>query len=198
MWSSIRKKKNGVWQKFETPVLWNRYASDGISPNTAYKSTVFVRSNSTPSTPTGGSYENPVPDSWFDGIPDGAEILWASTRIFSSDGLDPQQDAWSTPRQMTDTANFDVEFSSVVSPSAPSGHPNTNTDWTSEAGENTIWMATSVMNNGVWSDWQISRIKGETGQNGTSIKIQGTVNSESELPNPPADSSYCYIIGQNL
>lgn len=171
---------------------------DGLSPNTAYKSTVFKRSNTVPTTPTGGSYANPVPTGWSDGVPSGEEKLWASTRIFSSDGLDPQQASWTTPRQMTDTADFDVEFSSVDNPSAPSGHPNTNSQWTNTASEATIWMATAVKNNGVWGAWQISRIKGEKGEDGTSIKIKGTVSSEADLPNPPADPSDCYIVGQNL
>lgn len=171
---------------------------DGLSPNTAYKSTVFKRSNTAPTTPTGGSYANPVPTGWSDGVPSGEEKLWASTRIFSSDGLDPQQASWTTPRQMTDTADFDVEFSSMDNPSAPSGHPNTNSQWTNTASEATIWMATAVKNNGVWGAWQISRIKGEKGEDGTSIKIKGTVSSVSDLPTPPADPSDCYIVGQNL
>lgn len=171
---------------------------DGLSPNTAYKSTVFKRSNTAPTTPTGGSYANPVPTGWSDGVPSGEEKLWASTRIFSSDGLDPQQASWTKPRQMTDTADFDVEFSSVDNPSAPSGHPNTNSQWTNTASEATIWMATAVKNNGVWGAWQISRIKGEKGEDGTSIKIKGTVSSVSDLPTPPADPSDCYIVGQNL
>lgn len=171
---------------------------DGLSPNTAYKSTVFKRSNTAPTTPTGGSYANPVPTGWSDGVPSGEEKLWASTRIFSSDGLDPQQASWTTPRQMTDTADFDVEFSSVDNPSAPTGHPNTNSQWTNTASKATIWMATAVKNNGVWGAWQISRIKGEKGEDGTSIKIKGTVSSVSDLPTPPADSSDCYIVGQNL
>lgn len=147
---------------------------DGISPNTAYKSTVFTRSNTTPATPTGGSYANPVPQGWSDGIPAGEAKLWASTRIFSSDGLAPQQAAWSAPRQMTDTADFDVEYSSQEAPTAPTGHPNTNAAWSNTADETTIWMATSRKSNGVWDAWQISRIKGENGQDGTSIKVHGT------------------------
>lgn len=147
---------------------------DGISPNTAYKSTVFLRSNSSPARPTGGSYANPVPTGWSDGIPTGEAKLWASTRIFSSDGLAPQQAQWSAPRQLTDTADFDVEFSSVESPNAPTGHPNTNSQWSNESGDDTIWMATSKKSNGVWSEWQISRIKGESGQDGTSIRVKGT------------------------
>lgn len=146
---------------------------DGVSPNTAFKSIVFKRSNTAVATPTGGSYASPVPSGWSDGVPTGEEKLWASSRIFSSDGKSPQQSEWTVPRQMTDTADFDVEFSSEETPTAPSGHPNTNTAWSNESDENTIWMATSKKSNGVWSDWQVSRIKGENGTDGTSIKIIG-------------------------
>ena len=145
----------------------------GISPNTAYKSTVFLRSNATPIRPIGGSYADPVPSGWSDGIPSGEAKLWASTRIFSSDGKSPQQAYWTVPRQMTDTADFDVEFSSESNPTAPTGHPNTNTQWSNESNEDTIWMATSRKSNGVWEDWQVSRIKGENGQDGTSVSIKG-------------------------
>lgn len=146
----------------------------GISPNTAYKSTVFLRSNATPTRPIGGSYASPIPSGWYDGIPSGEAKLWASTRIFSSDGKNPQQANWTIPRQMTDTADFDVEFSSESNPDAPTGHPNTNTQWSNKSNEDAIWMATSRKSNGVWDDWQISRIKGENGQDGTSVNIIGT------------------------
>lgn len=171
---------------------------DGISPNTAYKSTVFLRANTKPALPIGGSYASPVPSGWNDGIPNGEAKLWASTRVFSSDGQPPQQAAWTDPKQMTDTSSFDVEFSSVANPSAPKGHPNTNTQWSNTSNSSTIWMATCNKSNGVWEEWQMQRIKGEKGEDGTSIKIKGTLTSESQLPNPPADTSDCYIIGQNL
>ncbi len=146
---------------------------DGISPNASFKSTVFCRTNNNPATPTGGSFSNPVPTGWSDGIPAGEAKLWASTRIFTTDGKAPQQSAWTVPRQMTDTADFDVEFSSEENPTAPTGHPNTNAQWSSESSTDTIWMATSRKRNGVWSDWQMSRIKGESGADGSSIQIKG-------------------------
>ena len=145
----------------------------GISPNTAFKSTVFLRSNAAPSTPAGGTYETPVPGGWSDGIPSGEAKLWASTRVFSSDGKAPQQGAWTAPRQMTDTADFDVAFSSEDNPASPAGHPNTNAQWSGESNEDTVWMATSRKSNGVWEDWQVSRIKGEDGRDGSSISIKG-------------------------
>lgn len=173
---------------------------DGVSPNTSFKSTVFTRQNTQPDIPSGGTFDNPVPDGtiWTDGIPDGEEKLWASTRIFSSDGKSPQQSSWTEPKQMTDMADFDVEFSSLENPIIPVGHPNTNTQWSNVSDSSTIWMATSVKRNGEWTGWVMSRIKGERGEDGTSIKIKGTLNSTSELPSVPADESDCYIIGYDL
>jgi hypothetical protein len=149
---------------------------DGISPNASFKSTVFCRTNSNPARPTGGSFSNPVPTGWSDGIPAGEAKLWASTRIFTTDGKAPQQSAWTAPRQMTDTADFDVEFSSEENPTAPAGHPNTNTQWSNESSADTIWMATSRKSNGVWQDWQVARIKGESGEDGSPISIKGDFN----------------------
>ena len=145
--------------------FWKPLVSKGSN---SFKSTVFIRTNATPAVPVGGSYASPLPTTagWSDGIPPGEAMLWASTRIFSSDGKDPQQTAWTAPRQMTDTADFDVEFSSVANPSAPNGHPNTNTQWSNTQSTDTIWMATSTKRNGVWSAWSVSRIKGEKGDRG--------------------------------
>lgn len=145
--------------------FWKPLVSKGSN---SFKSTVFIRTNATPAVPVGGSYASPLPTTagWSDGIPPGEAMLWASTRIFSSDGKDPQQTAWTAPRQMTDTADFDVEFSSVANPSAPNGHPNTNAQWSNTQSTDTIWMATSTKRNGVWSAWSVSRIKGEKGDRG--------------------------------
>ena len=145
--------------------FWKPLVSKGSN---SFKSTVFIRTNVTPAVPVGGSYASPLPTTagWSDGIPSGEAILWASTRIFSLDGKEPQQTVWTAPRQMTDTADFDVEFSSVANPSAPNGHPNTNTQWSNTQSTDTIWMATSTKRNGVWSAWSVSRIKGEKGDRG--------------------------------
>lgn len=151
----------------------------------SFTSHVFKRQNTQPATPTGGSYSSPVPSGWSDGVPDGTAMVWMSTRIFSSDGKAPQQSAWTTPRQMTDTADFDVEFSSVANPNPPSGHPNTNTQWSNTSDSSTIWMATSECHNGIWSDWQVARIKGEQGIQG----VQGP-QGDYELIQYARSSSY--------
>lgn len=185
---------------------------DGLAGNSSFKSTVFIRTNTPPQTPRGGSYDNPYPDddSWTDGIPSGNYILWASTRIFSSDGNYPQQSGWTTPMQMTDTSTVDIEYSSKQTPGAPVGHPNTNVnDWNNSVSESTIWMAISHCTNGVWSDWQVSKIRGEDGQDGTSIQIKGTYANLEEFKKDwwhsstskwisPANQSDCYIVDKNI
>ena len=162
--------------------FWKPLVSKGSN---SFKSTVFIRTNATPDTPVGGSYASPLPttEGWSDGIPSGEAILWASTRIFSSDGKEPQQTAWMSPRQMTDTADFDVEFSSVASPSAPNGHPNTNKQWSDTQSTDTVWMATSTKRNGVWSAWSVSKIKGEEGKPGKD-GIDGTDGEDGKDGDP--------------
>lgn len=162
--------------------FWKPLVSKGSN---SFKSTVFIRTNATPDTPVGGSYASTLPttEGWSDGIPSGEAILWASTRIFSSDGKEPQQTAWMSPRQMTDTADFDVEFSSVASPSAPNGHPNTNKQWSDTQSTDTVWMATSTKRNGVWSAWSVSKIKGEEGKPGKD-GIDGTDGEDGKDGDP--------------
>ena len=82
-------------------------------------STIFKRSNSKPSRPTGGSYDNPVPDGWSDGIPSGTDTLYTSHRRFTSDGGGNQEAYWSDPVVIKDVENeIDVCFSACDSSKA--------------------------------------------------------------------------------
>ena len=150
----------------------------------AFKSTVFCRSNGKVSVPTGGTYESPIPENkdnngnliWSDGIPSGDSILWASVRTFTTDGKEPQDETWSLPSQMTDTASFEVVYNESTSkPNPPTNYPgspgswNPDNGWMDNSTENSIWMATAIKTNGEWSDWQISKVKGETGAAGVGI-----------------------------
>ena len=77
-----------------------------------FKSIVFKRSNSTVTKPAAnqGSYENPVPAGWSDGIPtESNEQIWMSTRIFSEDG---NHGDWTTAVPISDTADIDFAFNS--------------------------------------------------------------------------------------
>ena len=93
-----------------------KLTEDGIS---GFDSLVFTRTNSTPATPVGGSYDNPLPDDrdengrriWSDGVPGGTEQVWMSKCHFVSNGLYPEDAKWSEPQPMTDTADFESIYS---------------------------------------------------------------------------------------
>lgn len=133
----------------------------------------FKRSNSTPLRPAGGSYGSPCPSSggWTTHIPEGEERLWCVTRIFSSDGQAPQEETWSEPRPLSDMSDMEVLYSAVLEPQAPSGHPNTNTQWGESSTADTLWMALSLKRNGLWHPWQVFRTRGN---DGTSVLIKGS------------------------
>lgn len=172
----------------------------GETGRSSFTSIVFLRSNPTPSTPQGGSYESPIPIGWNDGIPDDSEEkIWMSTRIFSSDGMPPQTEEWTKPEVVSSTADMQIIFSSKETPQPPSGdYDETDVDWTEESTSATIWMAIRKKKDGIWGAWKTSKIKGEKGDDGTSIKVKGSLDDESQLPIPPEDASDCYIIGTDL
>ena len=164
-------------------------AIKGEDGESLFKSTVFTRSNGTPAIPSGGSWIKPVPEGniWTDYIPDGKAILWATTCIFSN--LGTEHGGWTTPVQMTDTADFEVIYSSMDDPKEPTdgfskdenGNYNTewvenNKDWTDDGNANSIWMATIKASNGVWGSWKVSKIKGEKGE----TKFMSTVFKRSQ------------------
>lgn len=177
----------------------------GEPGRSSFTSFVFQRTNSTPTTPTGGTYSNPFPTdtAWKDGIPDGEAQVWMSQCLFWSDNVG--NGVWTAPRVMTDTSDFDVEFSSVASPGNPTSNPS---NWSNTASSSTIWMATRTYKNGVWSSWQISKIKGEQGQDGDTSYVHikfsndgGTTFTENNGETPgkyigllvdyvPADSNF--------
>ncbi len=218
-WMCYRKKTDGVWGDYkgssttDKAVLFIKYAKDGtdgkdgISPNTSFKSIVFRRSNTTPDTPgaSEGSYADPKPSLWSDGVPSGDEQLWMTTRIFSSDGKDPQQSAWTTPQPVSDNKYMDYEFSSVENPGTPDkdspAGDELNANWSNTADETTIWMAMREVENGEYaagSSWKILKVKGESGEDGTSLSIKGTLTSKDELPASGNIAGDAYIIGGDL
>ena len=110
------------------------FAAKGVVGS--FKSTAFIRTNDdlTNEAPTGGTYASPIPTSkhtqsgtstkisWSDGIPAGDAILWASHCTFNADGTNS---GWSTPRKMTDTDTFDVEFAKKQTNDAAPATPTT-------------------------------------------------------------------------
>lgn len=184
----------------------------GINGN--FKSTVFCRTNTTPKAPSQGAvYSTGLPTTiqaynlsnaeitgvnWSDGIPSGQEILWATTAVITDSN--PDNAVWSTPRQMTDTATYDVEFSPNESkPPIPSDDknlregqgwydPNTTSQVT---WENMKWRAERECINGKWGNWIIVRIKGEQGTEGLRGAFKSTVFTRSETtPQQPTGGDY--------
>lgn len=148
---------------------WSKFKGDqGVPGVNNFKSTVFVRQDTAPGIPTGGTYASPIPTSggWSDGIPSGNSTLWAATRIFAADNASPpHQAAWTTPVAMTSTTELEIRYSTVlVSPGDPSGSPG---NWTSSASASTIWMAQRTRTNNTWSAWNVTKVKGEAGVPGT-------------------------------
>lgn len=150
-------------QGYQT-VTRSRAGKDGVS---AFKSVVFKRSNEDIDAPVGGAYDSPVPSGWSDGVPGGEEKLWMSTRIFTNTGGAPQQAAWTTPSVVTDTADIDFEFSAAASnPGNPTSSPKL---WHNTATSDDVWMAVRKKSNGVWGAWEVSKIKGDKGEDGKSF-----------------------------
>ena len=175
IWMSIGsftsdKPNNPTWSK---PIrITGAVGAVGVAQ---FKSYVFKWSQSKPNKPEdgSGSYDNPVPTGWSDGVPaqtDSETRLWMTTAWFENS--DDWSAIWTEPQVVSDTADFDVEFSSVEN---NPGNPTSNPDnWSNDADETTIWMATRKLSQGKWSNWTIAKIKGEKGQDGTSIKIGGS------------------------
>lgn len=127
---------------------------------------VYMRSNNDASvkTPTGGSYDNPVPteSTWNTEIPDGSAKLWVSTRMFTSNGKN-QEEAWSTPKNLTYVQYTETWYSTVEN---NPGNPDDNPDNWSKTGNNFIWIAVRTIYNGSKQEWNIAKVVGKTGATG--------------------------------
>lgn len=145
----------------------------------SFKSRVFKRQNTRPDTPTGGTYDSPIPSEggWTDGIPTGKAIIWSSVCTFYGNGL---SSGWSVPASESDSDTLDIEFSpNAVQPQPPTGNtPFTNHEsegWYDPSSNNfnivgtMVWRAERKVSNGVYNgDWTITRIVGEKGDRGYS------------------------------
>lgn len=168
-----------------------------------FQSTVFLRTNSAPEKPAGGTYDSPLPTSapaWSDSIPEGEEILWATTRTFG-DGM---LTYWEEPRQMTDTATYDVEFSDTdLDPGTPSTKPtlwfDPDKDKATKDFTKMLWRAERQKKNGTWSDWTIVRIKGEHGEKGdkgdSGDYVSHVFKQSSTKPAAPTDMEHSIPTG---
>jgi len=189
IWMALRKKTNGVWGTWAINKIKGEDGTDAVG---IFKSIVFIRTNSTPATPTGGTYASPVPSGWSDGIPSGSNQLWSSSRIFTGNGESPQQAAWSTPAQMTDNQYYDYEWSNIISdPGTPATKPG---NWSNTPVTDTIWMAVRPWKNGVYTeDWTVTKIKGEDGLSHYYWVAYGTSISGAGISTDPTGRDYIGI-----
>ena len=177
-----------TWWEWDADI--GGYHDTGIVPQGpgVFKSIVFKRFSSEPSPPTGGSYLSPVPSGWSDGIPSGTEQIWISTRVFTSDGESPQTSEWTTPQMASDTPDIDFEYSWIVTnPGNPTDNPD---NWSNAATENSIWMAVRKKSIGNWSSWEISKIKGEDGEDGRGISSTVVSYAKSDDGNTAPTSGW--------
>lgn len=149
--------------------------SDGAS---FLYSIVFKRSVGNPGAPTGlGSFVDPVPGDWSDGIPTlvlpvpAGEQLWMTSRHFSDDiALNSGLADWIIPSVAADSNDQEFSFAYEQPGDATPALPNINPSlWSDVPGEtNYYWMAKAKVINGVidQTSWKINRIRGEQGTRG--------------------------------
>lgn len=201
---------------------------DGIDAVSTFKSTVFKRSEidlTSADRPEGGSWKDPIPEGWEDGIPEGTGAIWMSHRTFYDKGNDEYNELsfWSIPKKMIDTQSFeviygvegaDLDHAQLPTPEYVKqyeGLVNYN-GWydedTNVPEDKEIWyMATAKNDNGKWSKWNISKIKGEKGGDGKSVSIFGSFDTLEEfqtriaginLDIRPDDISAAYVVAGDL
>ena len=200
-WVMVRRQKNEQWMEFSDPALWATYSENGVSYITSF---VFTRASieNKPDLPQGGSYLKPIPDGsiWKDTVPSNNNNLpvWISNRTFCSNEL-YNDDDWSDPKILSDSSDFQVEYSSNANVSGDKIDLFTGNEdeWRASQEDkygiiwgdddtitDPIWMITSSCRSGVWTPWTLTRIKGEKGEKGepgSSVTIEHKVDTKQEL-----------------
>ena len=146
---------------------------------------------------------------WEDTVPSGSEQLWLITAHIGDE--DQSSDTgWTSPVRWGDRAGLQVEYSNdsraenvYLYPSLLNNHRLTLNDFEGTIDEriaawrravlvaygvwddnikDPIYMATSVLDNGVWSNWTVAKIKGEKGD-------KGDTGPQGENGSPGADGT---------
>lgn len=142
-----------------TKSLAGTNGTNGAAGQGQVKGIAFLRSATNPGTPSvTGTYADPKPTGWSDGIPAGTLPLWQTTRIFTSDGAAPQQSAWTAPSMVANTSSVKYQFST------------NNTIWNDSASVDSVYIRTGTSTDG-GTTWAFSagvKIKGEQGPKGDS------------------------------
>lgn len=148
----------------------------------------------------GGTFADPVPYGWSDGVPalvqpsdpDSLDnTLWMTSRVFTDDAQSPQEANWKTPVQAFDTDSWDIEYAykqtndaRPADPTTANRHGGTGTQiWFDPYDDRYVsgttprdftemyWMAMRAKVNGTGvGGWTVLRIKGESGTDGVDGK----------------------------
>ncbi len=148
----------------------------------SFPSIAFTRSKTKPDAPEGGTYLEPVPTTpgWSDAPPQPAIVpnggdpainnLWMSRATFKVDATEPP--AWSDPSPVADDVDIEFVFTPIPEePGIPADvhpHPNYNRnqgDGWGKTATDAVWMAVAKKSGGAWGEWNVVRVKGETGKN---------------------------------
>ena len=137
-----------------------------------------------------------VPITWHDTVPSGDGQLWLITAHIGDEDDPLTDTGWTSPSRWGDKAGFNVEYCAneelgglvYANPSLINNHNMTFNDYAgtdeeretlweaamlqagygvwSDTVEDPVYMATTVLVEGVWSNWTIAKIKGEQGEPG--------------------------------
>ena len=152
---------------------------------------------------------------WSDTLPeyDDNNSIWMISAFFSEDE-NYDNNGWTSPKKMTDSQTLQVEYCDSSKNPADGitqlnelvkEFPNASLEeletefraleasrgftWDDENIVNPNWMATSRRVNGIWSNWVVTKIKGEKGDPGakgdpgTSVQFKGKFDKVEQLQN---------------
>lgn len=172
----------------------------------------------------------PSSDGWTDGIPslptgNTKYTLYCSSRIFVSTGRkeDGQEESWSMPTVYQDTQDMDIEYlkpdynddfienpTKYTLPDRNNGKNPTEAPWkywydsitglTSAQTLEIKYSAISYYKGGTWNAWKYNEIKGEKGEDGTSVRpnlLYGTAFRDSTDINRPKIVTSAEIDSEN-
>lgn len=174
--------RNGQWSD------WTVSKIKGENGIASFESVIYKRSFNKPEDQLeGGDYNNPYPDNynelgWSTDIPTGLGRLWRSHKLFISDGSSDK--AWSDIQLWQDYPGFQVKYSTDFDmtktlPNFDIFYQSSDTELVAEqtwrdycknndlgtwrdSTDNAKYMATCSLKDGSWTDWTVTRIKGES------------------------------------
>ena len=211
IWSSVGTNTGtGTNYTWQTPLLVEgQNGTDGLS---VAEVLIYIRATSTPTTPTGGSYNFTTqtltaPSGWFSYVPTGTDPVYTSRSVASIQGTTGTDSTltWSTPTLSFQNGatgssgdSVDIIFKrSATQPTTPSPSVSTPATWYSDvnsvpAGSDPIWSSVGT-NTGTGTNytWQTPLlIEGQNGADGLSVAELLIYIRATSTPSTPTGGSY--------